>query len=103
QNSARDAANNGNTAAAQLSRTWVSDNTASQPTLLSPTNGSATNDNTPAFDCTDVIDPSTPVTYAVQYVAKGLTCDFTSATTQGGLSASPFTPAGSTGPDGTLC
>ncbi len=80
-----------------------SDTTVSQPTLLTPANGSATNDDTPAFDWTDVVDPSTPVTYAVQFVAKGVSCDFSAATTHGGVSGSTFTPSSSIGSDGTYC
>jgi hypothetical protein len=81
----------------------TADNTVSKPTLESPTDGSVSGDNTPTFDWTDVSDPSAPVTYSLQYVAKGATCDFTSATTVSSLSSSTFTPASSIGADGFYC
>jgi hypothetical protein len=100
---AQDLAGNNNTAAAQFSRTY--DSVTSKPTLLSPANGSATNDTTPTFDWTDVVDTNSPVSYTLQYVAKGGTCDFTglSVVTQGGLAISTSTPVSSIGSDGTYC
>ncbi len=81
----------------------ASDTTVNQPTLESPSNGSATNDSTPTFGWSDVTDPSTPVSYVLQYVAKGATCNFGAATTVSALSLSTYTPAPSIGSDGIYC
>jgi len=59
------------------------------PTLLVPTDNAKTNDNTPAFDWSDVTDPS-GVTYTIQVDNNA---DFSSPEiSQTGLAVSTFTP-----------
>jgi hypothetical protein len=75
----------------------------SVPTLVAPTNGSVTNDNTPTFDWSDSTDPSPTdtVTYTIQADNSG--CGFGSPEINvSGVSASTYTPAASLA-DGTYC
>jgi hypothetical protein len=81
----------------------AADTTTDQPTLLTPNNNAITGDSTPTFDWSDVADPSTPVTYTLQYAAKGTTCDLASPSTLTGLTLSTFTPGSSIGADGLYC